>query len=116
MVAVAVLALGVVLIYQSFFVSLDAISYCVDYLSAAPWINEKLWEAKDSLRRLGPSAGIETSGSFALNNRNFTWNLSYQLSDEAGGLYKIDLAVLWHSGRRQAQAVRSAYAMYMKNE
>ena len=112
MVAAAILALGVVLIYQGFFISIDSFNYCANYLQIAPWANEKIWQAQDSLKRLGPQAQIETSGKFVNRNKNFTWSLSYNLLDEAFGLYKIDLAVLWQEGPRKTQVTRSAYALY----
>ncbi len=112
MVTAAVLALGTVLIYEAFFISLDSFNYCSRYLKIASWIDEKIWQVQDSLGHLGPLAQIERSGSFKNENKNFDWDLSYDVIEQTQNLYKIDLAILWQEGKRKAKFSRSAYAMY----
>lgn len=116
MVATAILALGVVLIYQGFFISLDSLGYCLDYLRLSPLAEEKMWQAQDALSRLGPNAGLETAGSFIESRRNFRWNLSYNSLDELSGLYEINLSVIWQNGQRAARLSRGAYALYKYEE
>lgn len=116
MVATAVLALGVAMIYQGFFISLDSLGYCRDYLRFAPLADEKIWQAQDTLRRLGPKAELEAAGSFMEGGRNAGWNLSYHLLDELSGLYEINLGVLWKNGQRTARLSRGAYALYDEQE
>lgn len=116
MVATAILALGVVMIYQGFFISLDSLGYCLDYLRLSPLAEEKIWQAQDALSRLGPNSGLETSGSFIEGRRNFRWNLSYNSLDEPSGLYEINLSVIWQNGQRAARLSRGAYALYKYEE
>jgi prepilin-type N-terminal cleavage/methylation domain-containing protein len=114
MVATAVLALVTVLIYESLFASLNLFNYYTDYLNLTPWADEKIWQAQDNLRRLGPSAQLDGGGEFVAANKRFNWNLSYGLLDEAQGLYKIDLAIFLKRGERRLKLIRAAYAKYEK--
>lgn len=112
MVAVAVLSLGIVLIFESFFISLDAFNYYFDYLNVASWVNEKVWQAQDNISRFAGLADMKTSGSFVIRNKKFTWNLSYGLTDGREKLYRIDLALAGQQGKRPIRLSRTAYAIY----
>ena len=116
MVATAVLALGIVLIFEAFFISLDSFNYCSNYLNVATWVDEKIWQAQDALSHLGSQGFIETEGSFVNRNKNFDWNLSYNLIDVQPDLYKINLVLSWKEGRRKVRVSRAAYAIYEKEE
>ena len=115
MVATAVLSLGIVLIYQALFISLDSYRYYADYLSVSPWVNEKIWAAQDALTHLGGAARIAGNGEFISRNKNFQWNLSYNPAGEKD-LYKIDLILNWQQGQRRARLLRSGYAIYVEKE
>lgn len=115
MVASAVLSLGMVAIFQALFISLQGFSYCSDYLNLAPQIQEKVWQAQDSLYRQGQEAAIETQGTFLAAGKQFPWSLSYVIVDAENELYKIDLVAAWKTGRRNAQISRTAYALYANN-
>lgn len=111
MLATCVLSLGAVLIYESFFSALESYNYCADYLEAAPWMGEKIWQAQDNLRRFGAYAPADNRGEFALGNKNFKWELSYRLINPQ--LYQIDLTLFWQAGRRRKiKLSRSAYAIH----
>jgi prepilin-type N-terminal cleavage/methylation domain-containing protein len=116
MAATAVLSLGIVLVYEAFFVSLDALGYCHSYLQVASQLDEKIWSAQDNLQRLGASARIESGGSFENNHKAFNWNLSYYLIDEAENLYRIDSEMLWQEGKKNVSLSRNAYALYEEKE
>jgi prepilin-type N-terminal cleavage/methylation domain len=116
MVAVSVLSLGALLIYQSFFSALDLFNYCRDYLVVASKVDEEIWQAQDSLRRLGSLAQIKNEGKFETRGKVFQWYLSYYPKDDIQDLYAIDMALSWQAGKRKAQLIRSAYAIYEKKE
>ena len=116
MVAVSVLALGAVLIYQSFFIMLDAFNYCRDCLAVTSRVDEEIWQARDSLRRLGGLAEIKTEGEFKTRGKDFKWYLSYYLIGSIQGLYGIDMTLCWQEGKRKAQLTRSAYEIYEKKD
>lgn len=110
MVATCVLSLGTVLIYESFFITLDSFNYYSNYLDVASWMDEKIWQVQDNLSHLGSSGEVETTGEFANRNKNFRWNLSYNLISQ--NLYQIDLTLSWEEGQRKIKLLRSTYAMY----
>jgi len=116
MVATVILALGTVFLSQSFFISLDSYNYCSRYLQVMSWADEKVWEAEESLSRLGPAAALNNAGSFTEKGRNFTWYLAHTPLDAEGSLYKVDFAMSWQEGARKAGIQRSTYARYEKKE
>ncbi len=117
-VATAILATGIVFIYESFFISLDSFGYCSDYLNVVSWADEKVWEVQDDINRFGFLARIDKRGNFRKGNKNFYWELSCRLIGEAKeiDLYKVDLKLSWQMGRRKLGLVRSAYATYKYKE
>jgi len=114
MVAVSVLALAVVMLHESYFISLDAYAYYARYLNTAYWMDEKLWEVKDEIRRLGEAAQLSGSGVFSREGRDFNWELSLIPRDSVSGLYQINLQLLWEEGKRKPRISRNAYALYEK--
>jgi len=108
MVATAVLALGTVLIYEAFFISLDAYNYYVDYLNVSNWADDKIWQAQAKLRQAEPFNPQEY-GEFKDNDRIYSWNLNYGLLDEQTGLYAIDLYLSWKAGKKEFIVVRNTY-------
>jgi prepilin-type N-terminal cleavage/methylation domain-containing protein len=115
MVTTAVLSLGIVFIYQSFFISADAFDYCRNYFKVASWADEKLWEVRDELRLRGPSANFSPSGAFTSGSRVFEWNIDSPLIDPPP-LYKINLVLSWKEGKRTAKLLRNTYALYRPEE
>jgi hypothetical protein len=118
MAATLVLVAGIVFIYESFFISLDAFSYCSDYLNTASWVGEKIWHIQDDINRYGFLARIDKRGKFTRNNRNFYWNVSCNLVNETPDLdlYKIDLDLSWQTGSKKLKLSRTAYATYKYEE
>jgi len=103
LITTVILALGSVLIYSSFFISLDAFQHYFNYLNVSSWADEKIWITQDELARFG-----------ILANENFKWNLTYDSIDQTNGLYRIELVISWREGRRSGRLLRSAYAVYKK--
>ena len=110
MVAAAVLALGTVLIYDAFFISLDSYNYYVDYLNVASWADDKIWQAEAKLLQSGP-LHTQEAGEFTENNKVFSWNLNYGLLDEQTGLYSIDLFLSWKRGKKEFALSRNTYCI-----
>jgi prepilin-type N-terminal cleavage/methylation domain-containing protein len=110
MVATAVLSLGLVLIFEAFFSSLDAFDYYVNYLNANNFVEEKIWEAQDSIKRFGSLVNIQTNGEIEVKNKKISWFLiSSPLGAEAR-LFKINLEFSWKQGKRRPKINRCAYA------
>ncbi len=117
MIAVSVLALGAVIVYQSFFIAIDSFNYYSALLKIAPWMDEKVWEAQSDIARIG-GLGPSTfgSGELEINNKKIGWSLSYRTLDDTGNLYQLNLVALWPQGSRQVRLTRSAYALYLGKE
>jgi prepilin-type N-terminal cleavage/methylation domain-containing protein len=116
MLATMVLSLGAVLIHEAFFKSLDTHNYCHDYFSVGYWLDEKIWSAQDSLRQSGLSVNIARDGKFKAGNKDFVWNLSYDLTCDTQDLYKIVLDVSWKEGSRDIKVSRVAFAKYVEKK
>jgi prepilin-type N-terminal cleavage/methylation domain-containing protein len=112
MVTTAILALGAVLLYEAFFLSLDVNNYCVNYLALSSLASEKIWEAQDAVSHLGSDAILETSGEIGLAAKKITWDLSYSGGEE--GLYPINLVISWNEGAHAFKLIRNAYAFKPK--
>jgi hypothetical protein len=114
MVTTAILSLGVVLVYNAFFISLDSFNYCSDYLAAAPLIDEKIQQAQEQLSSQGLSALPSGNGQLRVNNKEFNWHLKCGPVMGAQDLFKIDVVLSWQQGSRNKRLSRAAYALYTK--
>jgi prepilin-type N-terminal cleavage/methylation domain-containing protein len=112
LVTTAVLAFGIVSIFQALFIVMSAFSYVSRYLNIVPVADEKVWQVQDSLQRMGPKASFEPQGVFEAGGKEYNWELSVKLADSASYLYRIDLSTGWKEGRRDYRLERSAYAIY----
>ena len=113
MVATAVLAFSLVLIYQAFFISLDSFNYCSNFLNVVSWADEKIWQAQDSISRLGVISG-QTEGSFESESRKFDWFINEDSRGQNATLHKINIVLAWKEGKRDMLLSRIAYAIYEK--
>ena len=116
MLATVILALGTIFLSQSFFITLDSYNYCSRYLQVLSWADEKVWEAEESLSRLGPATVLDNAGVFTEKGRNFKWYRSYSPLGADGSLYKIDFEMSWQEGARKVRIQRGTYARYEKKE
>jgi hypothetical protein len=110
--AVAVLSLGFVFIYQVYFVFLDLFSYYKDYLQLGLILDEKLWETEQIFRYNPQIQDIQTNGIFKIDNKDFDWNLNYDLLDKESTLYRIDLNLKGQEGKRRFNLKRSSFIFY----
>lgn len=109
MVATAVLSLGIVLIFQSYFSLLRSYDYCSRYIGSCTFAREKLWQAADSVRWTGVLPA-ETSGEFFHGGKRFAWNL---VQDNVGdNLYKVAVRIQWTSGKQEREVERLEYVAY----
>jgi prepilin-type N-terminal cleavage/methylation domain-containing protein len=114
MIATVILAVGILFIYEAFFISIDLYNYCSDYMKVSYFPDEKIWQAQDSLARSGNPGDIEKEGELVVNNKSFFWYLAIDAIDEPAGLYKINMSLYWRSGKRNINLARTAYAIYDK--
>lgn len=107
--ATAVLSVGTLYIYQSYFSVLRAFDYCSGYIVSSNFLQEKLWEGADAVRRTG-LIGSDTSGEFSSGGRRFNWSMALgRVSDR---VYEVTVALDWRSGKRNMEISRTTYASY----
>ena len=108
LIATAILSLGLVMIYQAFFICLDTFDYCLNHLKAQLWLDEKVRLVQDNFRREDIFSPLNTSGQFIIGSRNFNWHMDYS-PIELEELYKINLEITWQQGSRMINMSRVAY-------
>ena len=113
MVTTVILSLAAVLIYETFFRSMDLLNYCCDYLKVTSWVDDKMWQAQNELVRFNAVTEAPTNYLLTLDNKNFNWNLSYLSAGYgAPNLYRIEATLSWQEGRKDMHITRIAYARY----
>jgi prepilin-type N-terminal cleavage/methylation domain-containing protein len=112
MVTTVVFSLATVLIYESYFRSLDLVNYCNDYFKVVSWVDERLWQAQNELTRFNTLTEVSTNEVLTLGSKNFRWSLSYSSAGGAPNLYRIDSTLSWQEGTKNVAISRTAYAMY----
>ena len=118
MVAAVILVAGIVFIYESFFLSLDVFGYCSDYYRVSSWMDEKVWQIEDDIRKYGFLARIDKAGRYNDDVRSYYWNASCNLIEESAelDLYNIELELSWQIGAKKFRLARAAYATYEYKE
>ncbi|MFA5356738.1 MAG: prepilin-type N-terminal cleavage/methylation domain-containing protein [Candidatus Omnitrophota bacterium] len=115
MAASAILAFGVVFVYEALFRTLDAFNYYENYLKNSNWMDEKIWQAQDELSNSGVYTG-EGSGEYLNNNRQVRWELACGPQGDQPGLFSIDLRLAFPRGNKNIYLSRSAYALSIARE
>ena len=118
LVAVSILSMGIVSIFQTFFVNIDLLSHYKDYLNVMPWVDEKIWEAQNQLMRygsLGPQ--MRTSGTLIVGVDKYPWNLNYKLKDRKKLLFQVSFYINRErqNQTREFHIERTAYAYYQES-
>ncbi|MBU0504253.1 MAG: prepilin-type N-terminal cleavage/methylation domain-containing protein [Candidatus Omnitrophica bacterium] len=114
LVAAAVLSLGLVFIYEAFFISLDTFRYYSDYLNIAPKAEEILWLTQDSLIRTGVVYNMDQAGGSVINDSSgilLNFNIASSLVDDKYGLYEVGLNAVWKNGKRLRSTTRDSYVI-----
>lgn len=111
MMTVAILAFGIVSIYEALFVSMDTHGYYVHYMSTQDWMSEKIWEAQSDLINSGVLNEGETSGQIVRDHKKFDWLMTVSALDSTQGLYRVQVILSWQEGSRKVNATREAYLL-----
>lgn len=93
MVAVAILSLGIVVIYETFFMFLAVYGHYASFFDTHEWINGRIWDAEEGLVRSHKIRLGEDSGTFEKNARRYTWNASIDPLDFERGLFAVTVDV-----------------------
>ena len=102
MVATVVLVVGVVVIFESFLISLDALAVFNNHLNAQWFFEEKIWQIQS---RLNDPAGaflpLESSGVIRLGAEEYAWKSTLQLVNPVQELYRVSLDLNWQQGNKR---------------
>lgn len=108
---VAILAFGIVSIYEAFFISVDTYGYYTHYLSSNDWIGEKIWEMQEILTESQALDIEETSGKIERDHKTFDWTVSVNSLDLEQALYQVEITLLWKEGNKTVSISRKAYLL-----
>jgi len=112
MVAVAILATGIVFIYRSFFISLDYLNHVANRLYAMTLVdnNIALMQGAFALQKEIP-LGRQARETAVINNKEVVFQHATNLRPVAGlkNIYQIDASLSWYEGRRAVSIARAAY-------
>lgn len=113
MVAVAILSIGIVLIYRSFLIALDYQEHLTNRLYARQFLDGKLSVIQRDYQDKGtiPPGGTAEAHEAVINNRPVTFQLNYELSnvEVMEGIFQLDVALSWREGGRRHRLTRSVY-------
>ncbi len=104
MVALAVLSAGIVMIYKSFFLCVDYLSYLTCRLYATQMIESKIADISSSYKQSQDntfSRGAMTE-SVEINHKWVDFNYSIDMYPEKGldYVYRLKVSLGWHDGHR----------------
>lgn len=111
MAAVAVLSFGIVVIFETFFLSLNTYSSYSNYLKTQNWLDEKIWDMQDRLNHSSLSTMNTDSGQIRVNNKDIAWNMNVGVVDWDESLIEVHVNLSWQEGGRTVTSARHAYAV-----
>ena len=112
MVAISILAIGIVAIYKAFFTSLDYLSYLKTRLYANILLDQKFADIEYYFKLKGEIPNVrEETDSFRVDQRliNFRYDFKIKTVEQMPNLVELDLSILWQQRNRQINLERIAY-------
>ncbi|MCK5451502.1 MAG: prepilin-type N-terminal cleavage/methylation domain-containing protein [Candidatus Omnitrophica bacterium] len=109
MVAVAVLAIGLTVIYESFFIIADVTSGLPYYIKTQALIDEVMWEEENNLRIAGYLFPSTESGKIDVGNKKIRYVKKIEVLSSSQGLYNIDTDLTWKAGTKFINNTNSTY-------
>ncbi|MFH1412119.1 MAG: prepilin-type N-terminal cleavage/methylation domain-containing protein [Candidatus Omnitrophota bacterium] len=109
MVAVAILSLGLVVIYESFLTVANATTGLPYYLKTQFVMDEMIWEQETLLRENGYLFPENVEGSLTLNNKELRWVRGIKLLDSSQGLYSVSMIFDWTASGKSLRNSRTVY-------
>lgn len=101
MVATVVLVVGVVVIFEAFLVSLDALAVFNNRLNAQWFFDAKTWQIQNQLDSSSDSfMPLQADGVLKLGTEDYTWVSTMQLVDPLQELYRVNLVLQWNQGNK----------------
>lgn len=111
MVTVSILSFGILMLFRSFFISVDAVQYASNRLNAQVWLEEKMWEEMDLLRRMKVLSAGEENGEFKFRGRDYFWRKSIGAME--GDICRLSLDLSWKEAGRDRSLTYATYVNYL---
>ena len=108
---VAILAFGIVAIYEALFISMNTFGFYSNYLDTQDWVNEKISETQNQLTQAQLLEPGETSGQIVRDQKTFDWSVIISPVNEEQRLYKIDVTLSWKQGGKRVRTSRTVYLL-----
>mgnify|MGYP000339024899 CR=1 FL=1 len=108
---VAILAFGIVSIYETFFVSIDVYGYYTHYLSTQNWMSEKIWTLQEELTRSRVLDEDETFGEMTRDHKIFHWVMRVSKINQQQALYQVSIKLSWKEGGKEVSTSRETYIL-----
>ncbi|HBG62529.1 MAG TPA: hypothetical protein DDX37_11970 [Candidatus Omnitrophica bacterium] len=112
MVALAVLSLGIVIIFKGFIVSLDRMNYLTNRLYATTLLDNRI-TAIERMLRVYETLPFELNRKEKLNvgakEIEFRQRMNISEVEDFADVFELDLSLLWDSGGKEMILSRSAY-------
>lgn len=111
MITSAILSLGVVMVFHSFFISLNNSNYLLNRLDASLKLSNKIWESQDLLRRSASIYDATDHQEAVLDKREKEYKcLIYPAALSAEyGFYDLKVTASWVENNKEVKLSRSAY-------
>jgi prepilin-type N-terminal cleavage/methylation domain-containing protein len=114
LIAVSILSLGSVFIYQSNMMTLHAYGKYMRRLAIQNWADQKIWDARQSIFEENSPMTGESAGELPYRGTNYRWNMSVA-SAASQDFYGISLRVSWKESGQWTSVNRFGFA-YKKSE
>jgi len=111
MVAAAILSLGIVAVYEGFFMSLEAFDRYTDFLNTSGQADEMIWKIEDTLARSGKIMLGDKEGILVSGGKEYLWNLRVNAVDVANGLYAVEITISQTSRSKKIATQKAAYVL-----
>ena len=112
MIALVMLSGGIVMIYKSFFLCVDYLSYLTCRLYASQMIESKIADISRSYRESSDSSFDRggTTETVEVNHKWIDFNYGIEMSPVAGldYLYRLNVTLSWYDGRRLMKVSRES--------
>ncbi|MBU0634195.1 MAG: prepilin-type N-terminal cleavage/methylation domain-containing protein [Candidatus Omnitrophica bacterium] len=99
MIAVVILSVGIIVIYESFLISLDTLKLFFNRLNANLILTEKLWQTQDLYEQAGGVfLPLRSEGKITMANKVFDWQVDLSVWDSRQDLFIARTQVSWMEG------------------
>ena len=113
MTTLAILSIGIVMIFKSFFMCMNTFNHVMHRVVALQLVEHKVAEVEQMMREQKDLKEEEGSHLVEenINNTPFTfqYNLVIKPVEGTNGLYELDMTLFWKEGARDITYARAAY-------